>query len=202
VDAGGAPWSVRGVTVEPTLTQAAYSGDLAAVKRHLAAGADPSAPDTFFKLPPLRKASTAEVVAALLAAGADPNGLGPDDSFTPLMVARDAEIATLLLAAGADPNRKNNDGYTALMLAAYDGDVERVRALLDGGADPNLRSDGAGLSPLGQALEDNELAVVELLVARGCDVAAANAAYEDLTGESLLETCSPEARAILERAPG
>ena len=45
-------------------------------------------------------------------------------------------------AGGAQPDRADDsgDGHTALMAAAHHGHVNTVRALLEGGADPTLRT--------------------------------------------------------------
>jgi hypothetical protein len=61
---------------------------------------------------------------------------------TPLMFAAlyaDASLVTQLLAAGADPNQANAVGVTALMWAIPD--VEKMRVLLNAGADVNARSE-------------------------------------------------------------
>jgi ankyrin repeat protein len=53
----------------------------------------------------------------------------------------------LLLEAGADPSAKTPDGDSALHLAAWEGKLEIVRALVEGGADMNLK-DAAGKTAL------------------------------------------------------
>jgi ankyrin repeat protein len=61
---------------------------------------------------------------------------------TPLMAAAlhgDAALVKRLLAAGADPNATNGAGATALIWAVPDPD--KMRLLLDAGADVNARSD-------------------------------------------------------------
>ena len=66
---------------------------------------------------------------------------GPGGS-TPLMTAAlygDAALVKHLLKLGADPNATNSAGATALMWAAPD--PEKMRLLLDAGADVNARSD-------------------------------------------------------------
>jgi len=45
-----------------------------------------------------------------------------------------------LLEAGANPNIRNNQGYTALMIACAEGHVEAAKALIDAGADRGLRN--------------------------------------------------------------
>lgn len=87
----------------------------------------------------------ATLAAALLDAGADPNGL---DVITPLYAAQEyimgsrqrRAVMSHLLRAGAQVDGATQDGTTALMLAAYHGDVRSARLLLSYGADPLRRN--------------------------------------------------------------
>jgi ankyrin repeat protein len=47
---------------------------------------------------------------------------------------------TYLLSKGARPNETDNEGLTALHNAVSDGHAKVVKALIAGGADPNLKS--------------------------------------------------------------
>lgn len=102
-----------------------------------------------------------------------------------------AACAVLLLAlAGAgwaqDPNVKAPDGYTPLARALFDrreaaGKLDKVRALLDQGANPNLDHGGWGRwGALGLALRE-EPAVVALLVERGATLKDPSSAKGPLT---------------------
>jgi len=77
----------------------------------------------------------------------------------------------LLLAYGADPNASHHPGMTALISAAYQNRPELAARILDAGADPNLNSweDDVGrpVSPLAVALRKGNVAVAEVLLARG-----------------------------------
>lgn len=92
-------------------------------------------------------------IRTLLEMGADPNR-PVDDGFPPLIAAlsctRDVpgakrrsdvdELMRLLLSFGADPNRRGVNDYTALHMAVGERNALAVQMLLDGGADPELRT--------------------------------------------------------------
>ena len=98
---------------------AALTGDLTAVRQHIAAGSDLDERDPY--------GSTPLIIAATFGR---------------------TEVARALLEGGADPDLSNDDGGTPLHTAAFLGRVEIVEALLEAGADKYLR-DGAGNTPLG-----------------------------------------------------
>ncbi len=75
------------------------------------------------------------------------------------------------VAAGVPPNLANETGDTLIMLAAYHGHAETVRALLSAGADPD-RPNGRGQTPLAGAVFKGEAAVVQALVDGGADPTA------------------------------
>ena len=83
-------------------------------------------------------------------------------------VAETGKIGQLieLLARGADVNGSNQAGVTALMLAAYHGQLEMVRALTDHGADVNA-TDRDGFTAAMLAHHSHREDIVSLLVARG-----------------------------------
>ncbi len=89
-----------------SIRQAAYDGNLEAVKQHIAAGSDVNAKnDDLFT--PLHYAATKEVAELLLANGADVNA--KDNGVTPLHYAAGAgrkEIVELLITEGANVNAK------------------------------------------------------------------------------------------------
>lgn len=75
-------------------------------------------------------------------------------------------VATkLLLEAGADPNaRDDQTSATALHHAAWRGLDEVASLLLRGGADPSIRDRAYGATPLGWANENNQAAIMELIL--------------------------------------
>ena len=92
-------------------------------------------------------------IRALLDIGADPNA-PVDDGFPPLIAALSSarnvpgattrtdvdDLLRLLLAHGSDPNQRGINDYTPLHTAVADGNAMAVQILLDGGADPELRT--------------------------------------------------------------
>jgi ankyrin repeat protein len=118
----------------------------------------------------------------LLSAGADPN-VRADDGRTPLIIAADdeysAERAILLLEHGAKTDSTLHDGRTALMIAADRYNPEIVKALLDGGANPNA-ADIEGNSVLMHAAaskyswQEERKPLVHLLLEKGADAAHRN----------------------------
>lgn len=120
------------------LIEAAKAGDLEAVQRLIAAGADVNSVDER-GWPALahavynaeRKRGFADVVQALVDAGANMEasiGYG----VRPLMLAAgygEAEVVATLLNAGADPLAKNEGGYTALAMAKQKHYVDVINML-------------------------------------------------------------------------
>jgi ankyrin repeat protein len=101
------------------------------------------------------------VVEVLLESGADPGPTGVEP-FSPLRIAVDArldEITALLISSGAPLD---------LEMAARAGLVERVRAFLDEGVDPNFIG-GWHQTALESAIRGRRLEVVRLLLERGAD---------------------------------
>jgi ankyrin repeat protein len=89
---------------------------------------------------------------------------------TPLLFAAqvgDVVSAKLLLAAGANVNDTAADGNSALVLAAFSGNSEVARVLIDRGADPN--AGGAGYTALHAATLRGDLPTVKALLAKGAD---------------------------------
>ena len=64
---------------------------------------------------------------------------------------------------------RNQNGDTLIMLAAYNGHEETVRALLERGADPNITNE-RGQAPLAGAVFKKENAVIAALIEGGADL--------------------------------
>ena len=131
------------------LVLAAEKGHMEVVKALLAAGADVGAKDEEWGMTALIWAAAqghAEVVEALLAAGADIEAkdklwgetalikVAATEGQQPPSRGR-AEVAGLLLVAGADVGATDQEGMTALLLVARNGDAEVAGLLLAAGAD-------------------------------------------------------------------
>lgn len=95
----------------------------------------------------------------------------PDTELTKAAVKSDSTQVRTLLANGAAANQKDKNGYTALMYAARNGDVETMKALIDAGADVNMRDCAVnGWTPLIHAIHKSNNQAVYLLLERGADV--------------------------------
>ena len=102
-------------SLENTLVGAVRTGDIEAIKQHIAEGADVNALQ--LEMPPLTWATT----------------MG------------ETEAAELLLQHGADINGRNRDGNTALHLAVFLGRAKIAELLLESGADVNTRNDDGAM---------------------------------------------------------
>lgn len=78
-----------------------------------------------------------KVIELLLVQGANINQVGPK-GHTPLLTSR-GKITRFLLENGADPNSLCTPGGTRLMVAAYQGDIETIKLLLEYGADITIK---------------------------------------------------------------
>ncbi|KAF8400701.1 hypothetical protein HHK36_014001 [Tetracentron sinense] len=74
-----------------------------------------------------------------------------------------------LLRRGLDPNESDNNGRTALLIAASKGSENCVLLLLDYGADPNSR-DSEGNVPLWEAILGRHETVIKLLLDSGANI--------------------------------
>ncbi len=152
---------------------AANDGNIDAIKKHLAAGADVNASDRN-GVTPLRYAVVqdhGELVELLIAEGADVNATD-ENGATPLHMAATQghkEIAMLLIAEGADVDWPSDDKSTPLRYAAVRGHTELVELLIAEGADVNA-SDENGATSLHMAAARGHKEIAKLLIAEGADL--------------------------------
>jgi ankyrin repeat protein len=121
---------------------AARTGNIEAVKQHLAAGADVDVKGDFGT--PLHY--------AMMYGRRDVDAL--------------LEVVELLIAGGADVNAKNDGGWTPLHGATSQGHKEVVELLIDKGADVNAKSDD-GRTPLDRAIAFEHSETADLLRKHG-----------------------------------
>jgi uncharacterized protein len=79
-----------------------------------------------------------------------------------------AELAELF-GQGLPANLRNDKGDSLLMLAAYNGQAEATRVILEHGGDPELAND-RGQTPLAGAAFKGDLEIAGLLLAHGAQV--------------------------------
>ena len=107
-----------------SVTQAAETGNIEAIREHLAAGADVNTMAA--SLHRAAYGSHREIAELLIANGVDVNAKN-DAAETPLHLATTREIAELLIANGADVNATTNRGTTPLDWAANDEIATLIR---------------------------------------------------------------------------
>jgi ankyrin repeat protein len=90
------------------------------------------------------------------------------DDFVRSAERGDAKALLLFFEAGIDVNARNSDGYTALMAAAKNGQVEVVNKLLEQKANVDIKG-YSGLTALMLAAENNRLSIVKTLLSRNAD---------------------------------
>ena len=176
------------------LSEAVTAGSPAMIEALLKAGADPKAlttKDGETVLMTAARAGNLEAVRMLLDRGADVNARETYKGQTALMWAaaeRHAPVVKLLLERGADWKVRSFDretrpprlsaassispiprgGFTALLFAAREGDVETTRVMLDGGVDINY-GDVDNTTALVVAIMNKQYTLAMFLLDRGAD---------------------------------
>jgi ankyrin repeat protein len=164
--------AVRGAG-DSAVTKAVKAGDLAAVRKLIAAREDVNSTSGDGSTPLLWAVhkSAGDIVKALIAAGAKPDA-AHNNGITPLLDAAstgDVEMIDLLLKAGADPKRAHPEGETPLMAASKSGSAAAVRMLLERGADVNAKDAFQEQTALMWASAEGHVQIVEALLKAGAD---------------------------------
>lgn len=146
------------------------------IARMIEAGADVDARDASGTTPLMEAVDRGlkESEELLRRAGASEAGL---DDLHLIHAAREGLVDDVrrLLAAGARPTYRLRD--TALTTAALNGQVEVMKVLLEGGADPNQLESGGpkgDFGPLSRAVYSGHREAVKLLLEAGADPTASN----------------------------
>jgi ankyrin repeat protein len=177
------------------LSEAVASGSAAMIESLLKAGADPktlTTKDGETVLMTAARTGNVDAVRILLDRGADVNARENYKGQTALMWAaaeRHPAVVKLLLEHHADWKVRSFDretkppklsaassispiargGFTALSFAAREGDMETVRAMLDGGVDINY-GDVDNTCALTVAIMNKQYSLAKFLIERGADV--------------------------------
>eukprot|EP01047_Picozoa_sp_COSAG01_P072752 COSAG01_NODE_11655_length_1886_cov_4.837717_1_plen_463_part_00 len=142
------------------------TGDVAAVRRFVAQGADPNYVDQGFPvLCSSAQYGHVEVIRALVEAGAtvdQPNKTGSTPLFMASQQGHVAAVAALL-GGGVAVDQPRKGGATPLYVASQQGHVAVVEALLGGGATVD-QPDKDGATPLYIASQKGHVAVVKVLL--------------------------------------
>ena len=143
------------VAPEISIHEAAKTGNIEAVKQHLAAGSDVNEQDRY-KRAPLHYAATEghkEIVGLLISKSADVNEKWMKGRTALFAVAQKGhkEIAELLIDSGANVNSKGEEGLTPLHITAMFGRPETAELLIAKGADVNIK-DNENETPLDKTI--------------------------------------------------
>ncbi|KAF3400085.1 Ankyrin repeat domain-containing protein 50 [Penicillium rolfsii] len=152
------------------LANAAKKGLLNVVKILIERVVDADPVDAFDRTPLSWAAEMGhvEITRLLLARGAYIDA-ADDSGATPLIHATclgHESVVSLLLDAGANPCAEDEHSRTALSFAAENGDMSLVALFLDKGVSPDQ---GSEYSPLIEAVSQNNLELVKLLLESGGD---------------------------------
>ena len=171
----GLMWGHEPAIVDEELLAACDRGDVAAIERALARGANPNTrwhPETTALISAARGGHLG-AARCLLDHGADLNATAPacGTALTTAAVFDCTELARELIARGASVNDANEFGNRPLYFAATCGSPTMLRLLIDAGAPVNSENYG-GVTPLMAAASAGNVQAVRILLSAGADVSA------------------------------
>lgn len=159
----------RGPSAVTPLMRGSGSGQVEAAKRLIAAGADVNlaGEKDFTALHGAAGGGQAAYARLLVEHGADVGAVAADGMtplhFAAVPVANGHDVMECLLQNGADPNAKALHGMTPLHLVSKRGTPRNAALLIKHGADPHMKSNGGGPSPLDIARKSGRADLVEVL---------------------------------------
>ncbi|USN50942.1 MAG: ankyrin repeat domain-containing protein [Myxococcales bacterium] len=172
---GGANLNVKDAYGFTPLHLAASAGQIEVIEALIKSGAEVDEQDdqgnTALHLAIVRKEKDA--VIALLEGGANPNIKENSNSFTPLHLAASAgqiEVIEALIKSRAEVDEQDDQGNTALHLAIVRKEKDAVIALLEGGANPNIKENSNSFTPLHLAANTGQIEVIEALIKSEAEV--------------------------------
>lgn len=189
--------SYRGTVLTKAITHVSYSLALETIRELISKKASVVAADDYGQTPLMLAASNSEteLVNMLLEAGAKPSLNAKDKAGRTALInaagsfrASSLPIMRTLLGSGAKVNEANEDGATALMLAAKSASVERVETLLKSGATASVNAkDKRGLPALIYAITGYGQSEIELIkTVKALLAAGAHVNEVDETGRTAL----------------
>lgn len=167
--------------MEGLFKEAAKKGDVAAIDIWVAKGVDVNAGDGE-ALAYAAQGDHLDAVKMLIKNGGNPGLKWGADAFLRSAEKSNTEMMRLLLEKGADRYVSGEIGGRALWWSARNGNAAMIQLLLDKGVHVNSGLDVENSTPLMQAVQNNRVDCVELLIHKGADVNAIN-----LFGKSVLK---------------
>jgi ankyrin repeat protein len=192
----GAPVNATDDLGSSALMYAAMYTDLGTMRLLLEKGADPNHADQAGATALIWSIPDEDKVRLLIARGADVNATSRLTGGTALLNAAGhpgtTRIVKLMLDKGADAKVRDQVGFTPLLRASFNGDVETAKLLIDRGA--NVNASGLGMTPLFGAVNGNRAVLVHLLLEHGADATA-----KDQSGAGVLAYATSHADAAIFR---